>query len=1089
MKNNFIILLACWSFFFYSPGYSQISQGGMPYSFQYPQQVKSTIAFVKMPDIDLRRLMSEDSLNDRYKDVPWRFGDNQYVHLNPVNSGTWDILPNGDKLWRLGLRCPGAYTINLTFDDYRLPPGASLFVYNQDKSQVIGAFTDVNNQGDKVFATTLVQGDEVTIEYHEPANPVFHGELSLARVTHGYRDAYGYAKTFGAAGACEINVACPKSAGWENQIKSVCMLVSGGNGFCSGALINNTNHDGVPYILTANHCYSDPSSWVFWFDWQSSTCTNPGTSPPYNSISGATLKARNTSSDFCLVQMNSTPPLSYGVYYAGWNRQNVAATSGAGIHHPAGDIKKISFSVSPYTSDTYSGSPADSHWKVTWSDGVTEGGSSGSPIFDQDHHLVGQLHGGPSVCSGTQLWDFYGKFSMSWDYGTTSSTRLKDWLDPSNIAGNTMDGWDPNALTPIVTTTAPSNITITGGTINGIVNPNSLSTLYHFEWGTSTSYGTSTPSTSAGSGIVPVPVSAVLSVLITGTTYHYRLVAVNSQGTIYGNDFSFTPGVPVITTSPVISVTTTSAASGGTITADGGLSVIAYGVCWSVSANPTITGSHTSDGSGIGVFTSSLTGLTAGTGYHIRAYATNSNGTYYGTDLAFITVCGSISSFPWNEGFENGGLIPNCWTQEHVSSSGIDWTFINGSGSGYPSVAHTGSYNACLKDETIDDNKTKLITPSLNLSVLGSPVLKFWHTQAAWAGDQDLLIVYYRTSAAGAWTTLASFTTSLSVWTQVSISLPNPTSDYYIAFEGNAKWGYGVCIDDVSVTGTILPSLSVTPSDRPVTSAAGSTSFSVASNSSWTATSNQSWCTVTSSGTNNGTITATYIANTLATSRVANITVTVTGLTPVVVTVSQAGLPSKTLNLSSVFLEGLYNGQSTMFQAKDASGPHWTDGSADHIRVELHNSTTYSTIEYSASDIPLARNGTATISIPGDRNGTYYITIRHRNHLETTTALPVSFSGSTISYAFDAKSKAFGNNLTNLLESNGTTLSPPLIYGGDENQDGEIEATDLNDIDNLNATFGTGYIQEDVYADGQIDADDMNISSNNSNIFISAILP
>ena len=888
MKNKCIVLVTLWFSLFSLAGHSQINQGGSPYSFQNPQLVKSAVPVNQMQKIELNRLMAEDSINDSFKDIPWRFGENIYVNFNLQNSGTWDILPKGDKLWRLGIRCRGAYTINLTFDNYHLPPGATLFVYNADKSQVIGAFTDFNNQTDKVFATTLVSGEEITIEYYEPSNPAFPGELNLYRVTHGYRDAYGYAKSLGSSGSCNNNVVCPESAGWENQIKSVCMLVSGGSGFCSGAIVNNTSQNGVPYVLTANHCYSDPSSWVFWFNWQSPTCTNPTTSPAYNSISGATLKARNASSDFCLVQMNTTPPAAYGVYYAGWNRQNVGATSGAGIHHPSGDIKKISFSVTTFTSNTWSGTPADSHWNVSWSDGVTEPGSSGSPMFDQNHRIIGQLHGGPSACGGSDLSDLYGKVSMSWDYGTTSSTELKDWLDPTNISGNTLDGWDPNGFVPIVTTTAATSVTFTEATLNGTVNPNTLATMYHFDWGTLPSYGNSTTSTSAGSGTTAVPVTASLTGLTTGTTYHFRLVGVNSQGTTNGNDLTFTPGGATVTTTAASSITMSSATAGGNVSSDGGLSVTARGVCWSTSASPDISGSHTVDGFGTGVFVSSLAGLAANTTYHIRAYATSSGGTFYGNDLTFTTLCGTITLFPWNEGFENAGVIPNCWSQEQVSSSGIYFTFITGNGSGNPATAHGGTFNACLKDASSGDNKTKLITPPINLSSIGSPQLTFWHTQAFWSPDQDQLIIYYKTSSTGTWTQLTSYTASITAWTMETVSLPSASSDYYIAFEGNAKYGYGVCIDDVSITGTGGPNLSVAPANQSVTAAVGTTSFTVTSNSAWIASSNQTWCTVTASGTGNGTITANYVQNTSAVSRVANITVTVATLTPIIVTVTQA---------------------------------------------------------------------------------------------------------------------------------------------------------------------------------------------------------
>lgn len=447
MKRIYAVFLMIGLSLCFLTGRAQISQGGLPLSSQNPELLKNTLGFEIMPKVDIDKLKAEDASNDLNKEIPWRFGENIEVDYDMHNSGVWDILPQGGKIWRLGIKSAGAISINLTFDNYLLPPGARLFVYNQDKSDLIGAFTDFNNQESRVFATTLIRGDQIVVEYYEPADPAFPGQLHLNRVTHGYRSAYEYAKAFGTSGSCNNNVNCPEALGWENDIRSVCMLVTGGSGFCSGAVVNNTNEDGIPYVLTANHCYSDPASWVFWFNWQSPTCTNPASSPSYNSISGATLKARLTDSDFCLVQMSSTPPQPYNVYYAGWNREDAAASSGASIHHPDGDIKKISYSNTSYISSNYNGSGlANSHWKVIWSDGVTEPGSSGSPVFDQNHRLVGQLHGGPSSCTATDLWDFYGKFSMSWAQGTTSATRLKDWLDPGNISGLTLDGYDPYAV-------------------------------------------------------------------------------------------------------------------------------------------------------------------------------------------------------------------------------------------------------------------------------------------------------------------------------------------------------------------------------------------------------------------------------------------------------------------------------------------------------------------------------------------------------------------------------------------------------------------------------------------------------------------
>jgi hypothetical protein len=275
-----------------------------------------------------------------------------------------------------------------------------------------------------------------------------------------------------------------------------------------------------------------------------------------------------------------------------------------------------------------------------------------------------------------------------------------------------------------------------------------------------------------------------------------------------------------VTTTAVTGIVNSTAVSGGDVTCSGNTAVTARGVCWSTTANPLVTGNHTTDGSGPGVFSSLITGLSPSTIYHVRAYATNSSGTYYGADVQFTSSCGTVSTFPWTEGFENGGVIPACWTQEQVNGSGINWVFITGNGSGYPATAHTGTYNACLKDATSADNKTRLITPPMNLANVPLPQLKFWHTQPYWSPDQDQLSVYYKTSPGGPWNLLATYTASITAWTQETLTLPNAGETYYIAFEGNAKYGRGVCVDDVEVSSsctTIYPvSVTVAVSANPV---------------------------------------------------------------------------------------------------------------------------------------------------------------------------------------------------------------------------------------------------------------------------------
>ncbi len=136
-----------------------------------------------------------------------------------------------------------------------------------------------------------------------------------------------------------------------------------------------------------------------------------------------------------------------------------------------------------------------------------------------------------------------------------------------------------------------------------------------------------------------------LTGLIPTTTYHIRAYATNSAGTAYGDDLTFTTTVitaPVVTTAEITAITTTTSVSGGNVTSDGGTNVTARGVCWSTSTNPTSAGSHTSDGTGTGTFISNLTGLNSSTTYYLRAYATNSIGTSYGSQLSFTTLTSAV---------------------------------------------------------------------------------------------------------------------------------------------------------------------------------------------------------------------------------------------------------------------------------------------------------------------------------------------------------------------------------------------------------------------------------------------------------------
>lgn len=381
-----------------------------------------------------------------------RFGKEQTVDIDVMQQAEILTLPNGDVVRRLIIHSKDAVSINLIFSQFELVTGARLYIFNKAQTEYIGAHTALNNNVNRMLGTELIHSDAAIIELTEPAAVAGQSTLVLGTVVHGYLDLEAEIKALNSSGSCEYDVNCPIGAGWENQRNAVAMMMNGG-GFCSGSLVNNTSGTIIPYFLSANHCGTTPGSWVFRFRWESpagqADCATTAPSvdgPTTMNVNGGILRANNANSDFTLTELNTAPDPAWGIYYNGWNRTDVAATSATGIHHPAADIKKISHEFDQLISTTFGSCPPDSHWGVTqWDQGVTEGGSSGSPLFDQNHRTIGQLHGGASACGNASnaLSDEYGKFYVSWTGGATDATRLSNWLDPNGTGLDFVDGVDP----------------------------------------------------------------------------------------------------------------------------------------------------------------------------------------------------------------------------------------------------------------------------------------------------------------------------------------------------------------------------------------------------------------------------------------------------------------------------------------------------------------------------------------------------------------------------------------------------------------------------------------------------------------------
>ncbi|MBK6344129.1 MAG: trypsin-like peptidase domain-containing protein [Flavobacteriales bacterium] len=463
---------------------AQVEHGGTPLTISRGNSLPP-IEGTALPAPNLAELSVQDAINDQDKGTPYRFGFNHAVDFDLGNSGTWGLLEDGTRVWRMEIECPGAISINFEFHEYHLPLCARVFVINGHGDH-IGAFTHENSVGG-VLGVQPMRGDRIIVEYQVPAKgPI--GRLRIGQVTHGYRDVFGYARALGESGSCNNNVVCPEGDPWDDQIRSVAMIVVGGSGICTGTLLNNCAQNGTPYFLTARHCLPSPvtnvSTWVFRFNWQSSVCNQNLNGPTNQTVSGATHLVNNAGSDVALLQLSSAPPAGYGVYYSGWDRSGTAPTSSTCIHHPSGDIKKISFDVNAATTATYGSATC---WRIAaWEDGTTEPGSSGSGLWNQSKRIIGQLYGGEASCSNN-VNDYFGKFSTSW---TSLSTYL-------GSCGNTLDGWDPNAATLALDAQVTGITGASGNNCSGSISPivtvrnGGLTTLTSFQLAWSISGGAS----------------------------------------------------------------------------------------------------------------------------------------------------------------------------------------------------------------------------------------------------------------------------------------------------------------------------------------------------------------------------------------------------------------------------------------------------------------------------------------------------------------------------------------------------------------------------------------------------------------------
>ncbi len=370
----------------------------------------------------------------------------------------WQPLPDGRAAAAIHIASDGAYGLRMGVLVDSLPDAAQLRLYSDEHPdavvQVSGAAVNAllaqnhkageTGEAASTWWTPDVGAGNATLEVVLPAGTGAETvRIAIPSVSHIYQNLSLPTEAELAdvtkaqqAEACNLDASCTSNYQLERNAvaRMVYVAADGISYLCTGTLVNNTKRDFTPYFLTANHCISTQTSastlQTSWF-YRSSSC-NSGVPGTYASRSGgATLLYATASTDSSFLKLNDTPPA--GVTLAGWDARNTATPGAAiyGLHHPSGDLLKYSVgTINGYTNcvsagglsvSCTAGDAQSNFYSVRWSQGVTEGGSSGSSLFS-DGRVIGTLYGGASSCKAPNATDSYGRFDKVFN------SKIWSWL-------------------------------------------------------------------------------------------------------------------------------------------------------------------------------------------------------------------------------------------------------------------------------------------------------------------------------------------------------------------------------------------------------------------------------------------------------------------------------------------------------------------------------------------------------------------------------------------------------------------------------------------------------------------------------------
>lgn len=468
-QSSRAIIFTLYLSFFATFAFAQISHGGQPLPLEMSEvrmMQSAQIPFIEMEPISNQSALwrSEQDHSD-FRSL--EFAHKFFVRLNPDNSGI-RFSTSEMQVWRVGIRSKEAYSLNILFSKFRIPEGAKVFVYNSGQTEILGSYTHQNNSELNLLPVQPINGDELIVEYQEPTDAAFKGEIEIGEVNHDFRGILRATEPRDPVQNCHPNIVC-----YPEDIEpgsGVVALIINGKTYCTGVLVNNSANDGTPYLLTATHCLNDDydasflanrrydevaGNIVAFFGYQSPLCDKDIRGTVQMTVASADSVLILEKHDIALLKFKEAPPAAYQPHYLGWNSGSSPQAPYHGIHQPNGGIKKIAVENDPVVVASFEipryNMEKNAHWGVrAWDVGATEGGSSGSPLLDKEKRIIGTLTGGESYCGSPKGPDVYASLHKAWlvENALDNPNTLKDYLDPENTSFSQIAGFNPYADKP-----------------------------------------------------------------------------------------------------------------------------------------------------------------------------------------------------------------------------------------------------------------------------------------------------------------------------------------------------------------------------------------------------------------------------------------------------------------------------------------------------------------------------------------------------------------------------------------------------------------------------------------------------------------